>query len=718
MKHRSAMTAALLLLTATLAFGQTQIYKDESGKIEIGFFTGMSATENHPSLTITPGGDWVVVNGGGGTDWMSHWGAGSLLYASYPTLDLKSWTIKAKDHLTGDRCSIQGYALAMRIQGMTREQLRANMYVGKVSGAIASQSLAKASVEDGYVMIGGGFNIAWTGTGNMVQWTAPAGPTTWIAQSKDHKVADPAVITCYVIGIKQNLPGIGTIETETRYYDNHQQPYPKAVIEVSPGYVLVGGGAFVGNNSPMGKLLWINKPTLSAYGSWEARAMDPSQSETNAWIRVYAIGAKVKPPVVSAAPPKNPSGQAIQAGTPVPLAPSGPQTGTTLPAAGAPRAPSGLSIDQVTSSSARLSWKDNSGDETKFRIERSAQKDTGYTAFIEVHADVTACAATGLAAGTRHWFRIMAMRGSVSSGYSTAAYVDTPAVVTGAPPKPATPAAPSDLRVTAVAVMSVTIAWTDNSSDETGFEIWTSLQKDRGFGKAGSAGANAREHTLSPLITGKQYFIKVRAVNGQVASDYSRTVPAMPVRSEATLKVVNDSKYAIVDLALNGQQKLTQATAIPVGQSRDFIVTPAGTVSYVLGAGMYDAANAKIVPFQKTGSASLTSGQTTTVTYANPAIAEVLGNFGSQATWTGTVAGVKVRFVFSSSGTWKYYNSMTATTPTSSGNVTLVSWGNSATSCVFNLNSTWKKVRLTFKPASFDLPLEFNNTVLKFTLAP
>jgi hypothetical protein len=87
----------------------------------------------------------VVVNGGGWTDWMEHGGKGSLLYASYPSRDLKSWTIKAKDHLPPDPCVIQGYAIGVRIKGLTRDQLMAHMNVGEISSWNPTQGWAKAS---------------------------------------------------------------------------------------------------------------------------------------------------------------------------------------------------------------------------------------------------------------------------------------------------------------------------------------------------------------------------------------------------------------------------------------------------------------------------------------------------------------------------------------------------------------------------------------------
>ncbi|MCX7023097.1 MAG: fibronectin type III domain-containing protein [Spirochaetes bacterium] len=374
-----------------------------------------------------------------------------------------------------------------------------------------------------------------------------------------------------------------------------------------------------------------------------------------------------------------------------------------------PAPPSNLQVGAITTDSVQLSWTHDAASTRYFIILQSNQQDSGFRSIDQVDASVKSCAARNLVPGTTYWFKVTAK----NSENQVSADSNTVRATTNTAP----PAAPSNFRALNPTTNTILLDWVDNSNNEKTFQIERSTQANSGFLNVGHVDANVRTFTSTNLAPDTAYWFRVLAQNDTGSSAWSNTANATTARDEATLKIVNNTKYAIVDLAVNGQQKLTQATAIPTGQSRDFTITPTGTVNYVLGAGMYSG-NVKTVLFQKSGSATLSFGQTATVTYANPTIAEVMGNFGSQATWTGTVAGVKVRFVFSSAGTWKYYNSMTATTPTSSGNVTLASWGNNAASCVFTLNSTWKDITLTFKPASFDLPLEFNNTVVKFTLVP
>src|SRR5690242_17972159 len=73
-----------LLLGANTSHAQQAVFTDASGKVQTGIFYGFSSRANHPTLTIPVSGDWVVIGGGGYTDWQSHGPEGSLLTASYP----------------------------------------------------------------------------------------------------------------------------------------------------------------------------------------------------------------------------------------------------------------------------------------------------------------------------------------------------------------------------------------------------------------------------------------------------------------------------------------------------------------------------------------------------------------------------------------------------------------------------------------------------------
>lgn len=89
-----------------------------------------------------------------------------------------------------------------------------------------------------------------------------------------------------------------------------------------------------------------------------------------------------------------------------------------------PVAPSGLTANGITTSQIRLSWADNSNNETGFKIERSSDG-VNFTQIATVGAGVTSYSNTGLSAGAGYWYRVRAYNGGGDSGYSNTASAAT-----------------------------------------------------------------------------------------------------------------------------------------------------------------------------------------------------------------------------------------------------------------------------------------------------
>jgi pimeloyl-ACP methyl ester carboxylesterase len=90
-----------------------------------------------------------------------------------------------------------------------------------------------------------------------------------------------------------------------------------------------------------------------------------------------------------------------------------------------PSAPSNLTATAVSSSQINLSWSDNSGNETGFKIERKMGSTGTWTQVANVGANVKSYSNTGLSAGTAYYYRVRAYNSSGNSGYSNEAYQTT-----------------------------------------------------------------------------------------------------------------------------------------------------------------------------------------------------------------------------------------------------------------------------------------------------
>ncbi len=83
-----------------------------------------------------------------------------------------------------------------------------------------------------------------------------------------------------------------------------------------------------------------------------------------------------------------------------------------------------------------------------------------------------------------------------------------------------TPAAPTNLVATAVSASQINLRWTDNASNETGFEIERSLDA-ASFARIATVGANVTTYQNTGLAKNRRYYYRVRAYNAAGASPYS-----------------------------------------------------------------------------------------------------------------------------------------------------------------------------------------------------
>ncbi|HEX8524410.1 MAG TPA: NPCBM/NEW2 domain-containing protein [Tepidisphaeraceae bacterium] len=138
----------------------------------------------------------------------------------------------------------------------------------------------------------------------------------------------------------------------------------------------------------------------------------------------------------------------------------------------APAAPSNLTATAASPTQINLSWKDNSGNETGFKIERSLKANTGWSLIGTVSANVTTYSDTNsLNPGTTYYYRVRATNVVGDSANSNTASA-------------ATPTAPAPTTQTLISTGSVW-KYLDNGSDQgTG---WRATSFDDSTWKSGAA---------------------------------------------------------------------------------------------------------------------------------------------------------------------------------------------------------------------------------------
>jgi subtilisin family serine protease len=203
-----------------------------------------------------------------------------------------------------------------------------------------------------------------------------------------------------------------------------------------------------------------------------------------------------------------------------------------------PGAPSGLTAAAASTSRIDLSWRDNSGNESGFSIERKTGSGS-WSQIDTVDANDTAFADTGLSASTTYTYRVRAFNPGGASAYSNETSTDTE----GEPP-----AAPAMLKAKAMTTSRVDLRWRDRSDDESGFRIDRKTGSGK-WSKVAKVGADVTKFSDTGLNRASAYAYRVRALNAagtSAPSNVAKTVTAAPARpSKLTAKTLSNSRITL-----------------------------------------------------------------------------------------------------------------------------------------------------------------------------
>jgi len=187
-----------------------------------------------------------------------------------------------------------------------------------------------------------------------------------------------------------------------------------------------------------------------------------------------------------------------------------------------PTAPSNLSLLVGGTSQIRVSWTDNSTNEQFFNLYRSTDG-VSYPFGITLPAGSTTYLNTGLSAGTTYWYRVNAANTGGTSGFAGPEFATT---------LPNPPTAPSNLIFTGRTSTRLSLQWNDNSTNEDGFIIQSSLAGIT-YTQLDTVGPNITTYNADGLSSGTTYFFRVAGYNAGGTSAFSgatswQTLPNAP----------------------------------------------------------------------------------------------------------------------------------------------------------------------------------------------
>jgi hypothetical protein len=246
----------------------------------------------------------------------------------------------------------------------------------------------------------------------------------------------------------------------------------------------------------------------------------------------------------------------------------------------APTTPTNLQTPTVSSTSVTLTWTDNSTNETGFEVQRQrvTAPAVDWATVTVTAAGVSSYTDSGLSAGVTYNYRVRAVGTGGNSSWLGPVSVTTSTV--------SVPAAPSNFRVTGSTSLSVTLAWQDNSTNETGFEIqrrpssgsWTLLA---------TTAPNATTYTDGIVVTGVTYEYQIRATGSAGNSAWVGPVTATPT---AVGTVTGRILSLLSGLPLSSATVSIGSNSVTTGSDGAFTLSniPAGAQTIKVTAASYD----------------------------------------------------------------------------------------------------------------------------------
>ncbi len=183
-----------------------------------------------------------------------------------------------------------------------------------------------------------------------------------------------------------------------------------------------------------------------------------------------------------------------------------------------PLAPSNVSSANITINSATIKWTDNSNNEDGFEIYRSSSATEGFVKIGITPANATEFNNSSLDANATYYYKILAFNSVGKSAFTPVFSLTT------LPDSIATlPLAPSNVTSANISKNSATIKWTDNSSNESGFQIQRAINNGN-FTILRFLESNQTTFVDNDIEENITYSYRIRAFNIVGYSNFSNTL--------------------------------------------------------------------------------------------------------------------------------------------------------------------------------------------------
>ena len=181
-----------------------------------------------------------------------------------------------------------------------------------------------------------------------------------------------------------------------------------------------------------------------------------------------------------------------------------------------PGSPSAVRALAISYTKIAISWSDTTNNETGFEITRSSSSNGTFINIGTVLANTTGFSDSGLVASKAYYYKVRAIASNGESPYSEVVSATTEAL-------PLTPIPPTGLTATVPNNGNVALAWVDNASNETGYQVYRSSDRTT-FTLLSSLPVNSNAYSDESAAGAGVYYYFVTALNGSGNSPSTDTL--------------------------------------------------------------------------------------------------------------------------------------------------------------------------------------------------
>lgn len=175
------------------------------------------------------------------------------------------------------------------------------------------------------------------------------------------------------------------------------------------------------------------------------------------------------------------------------------------------------------------------------------------------------------------------------------------------------------------------------------------------------------------------------------------------ITAASKLRIVNNTQYQLIDVRVNNVQKVSSLGGAAPGTAFEFNQNPGSNLNVYLGVGTWNSNGTRNELFHFNAVATVTAGQTTTLTLNRITIPQLLTNFQASQDWVGNYfdgngALHQARFRFFLNGSWKLFDDGVQI---QTGTVSLAEWNNMSLTAKFRTRPTDQPISCFYPFGSF-----------------